>query len=227
MVTYVALTLIRSLGVDTHSISMATMASFAALIDVWSIKEEQNQNILMKTTRMERFSTCYYCYRLRRWRQTTFPVFPRLASPSSDLLLTLSQPRGGGHTISNISRTLWATDLKLSDNLNELIFKTKIDFSTASTHPWLPQQRPKLAHVYENTLGSFHAKVHQNWTCFCYFHEDCHKCSLLRKFGLDIPFHGVLVTVFVSHSFSCFNDLEVSRDTFHFPWKRTFSFFSL
>ena len=44
--------------------------------------------------------------------------------------------------------------------------------------------------------------------CFCYFHEECPKCSLLWKFGLDIPLDGVLVTVFVSYSFSCLNDLK-------------------
>ena len=57
-------------------------------------------------------------------------------------------PTGGGgahcppppprYTSSNMSRLPWATDLKLSDNLNEIIFKTKIYFSTASVHPWLP-----------------------------------------------------------------------------------------
>ena len=53
--------------------------------------------------------------------------------------------RGGAHcapppryTSSNISGTPWATDLKLSDNLNELNWKIKIYFSTASAHPWLP-----------------------------------------------------------------------------------------
>ena len=44
---------------------------------------------------------------------------------------------------------------------------------------------------------------------FCYFHEEWPKCSLLWKFGFDIPLDGVLVTVFVSHSFSCFNDLKL------------------
>ena len=52
--------------------------------------------------------------------------------------------RGGAHcappryTSSNISGTPWAMDLKLSDNLNELNWKIKIYFSTASAHPWLP-----------------------------------------------------------------------------------------
>ena len=36
---------------------------------------------------------------------------------------------------------------------------------------------------------------------------------------MDIPHHGVLVTIFVSHSFSCFNDLK--RDnTFSMTPKR-------
>ena len=56
----------------------------------------------------------------------------------------LSQPGGGAHcappryTSSNISGAPWATDLKLSDNLNELNWKIKIYLSTASAHPWLP-----------------------------------------------------------------------------------------
>ena len=37
------------------------------------------------------------------------------------------------------------------------------------------------------------------------------KCSLLWKFGLDIPLDGVLVTVFVSQSFSCFNHLNLGN----------------
>ena len=48
---------------------------------------------------------------------------------------TLCPPR---YTSSNILGTPWATDLKLSDNLNELNWKIKIYFSTASAHPWLP-----------------------------------------------------------------------------------------
>ena len=46
---------------------------------------------------------------------------------------------------------------------------------------------------------------------FCYSHEEWPNCSLLWKFGLNIPQDGVLVTVFVSHSFSCFNDLKMGN----------------
>ena len=53
------------------------------------------------------------------------------------------------HTSSNISRTPGATDFILSDNLNKLICKTKTCCSTTSTNQWLPQQRPKLMHVFE------------------------------------------------------------------------------
>ena len=58
-------------------------------------------------------------------------------------------------------------------------------------------------------FGSFHAKAHQNSTVFCYCHKECPKYSLFWKFGLDILLDGVLVTIFVSHSFSCFNDLKL------------------
>ena len=46
---------------------------------------------------------------------------------------------------------------------------------------------------------------------FCYSHEEWPNCSLLWNFGLNIPQDGVLVTVFVSHSFSCFNDLKMGN----------------
>ena len=60
-------------------------------------------------------------------------------------------------------------------------------------------------------FGSFHAKGHQNSTFFCYFYEECLKCNLWWSFGLDILFDGVLVTIFVLHSFSCFNDLKLDN----------------
>ena len=31
------------------------------------------------------------------------------------------------------------------------------------------------------------------------------------EFGLDSPLDGVLVTIFVSHSFLCFNDLQLGN----------------
>ena len=46
---------------------------------------------------------------------------------------------------------------------------------------------------------------------YCYVHEECSKCSLWWRFGPDISFDGVLVTIFVSHSFSCFNDLKLDN----------------
>ena len=77
--------------------------------------------------------------------------------------LTLSQPRGGHivpppppprYTFSNISRTPLATDLKLSDVLNEQIFQTKNYFSTASAHPWLTLKHPKLMNVFEKHISA-------------------------------------------------------------------------
>ena len=43
------------------------------------------------------------------------------------------------------------------------------------------------------------------------FHKEHTKCSLLWTLGLDIPLDSVLVTIFVSHSFSCFIDLKLGN----------------
>ena len=44
---------------------------------------------------------------------------------------------------------------------------------------------------------------------FCYFH----KWNPLWEFGLGLPLNGVLVTIFVMHSFFCFNDLKRNTTT--------------
>ena len=98
---------------------------------------------------------------------------------------------GGGHCApryasSNISRPPWATDLKPSDNLNELISKTKKNIF----QPPLPtcdyhSNAQSRCMFWKTPFGSFHAKAHQNSTFFCYFHEECPKCSLLWKFRFD------------------------------------------
>ena len=46
---------------------------------------------------------------------------------------------------------------------------------------------------------------------FSNLHEEYPKWSLLWKFGLDIPLHGVMMTNFVSHYLSCFNDLKLNN----------------
>ena len=66
-------------------------------------------------------------------------------------------------------------------------------------------------------FGSFHENASQNSKVICSCHEGCPQCSLLWKVGLDIPLHGVLVTIFVSHSFSCLNDLKLGIP---YPWQR-------
>ena len=71
-------------------------------------------------------------------------------------------------------------------------------------------------------FGSFHAKAHQNSTFFCHVHEECPKCNLLWKFGLDILLDGVLVTIFILHSFSCFNDLKLGSTITMAPRMVTF-----
>ena len=59
-------------------------------------------------------------------------------------------------------------------------------------------------------FGSFHAKAYQNSMFFAIPMKNG-QTGLLWKFGLNIPQDGVLVTVFVSHSFSCFNDLKMGN----------------
>ena len=41
--------------------------------------------------------------------------------------------------------------------------------------------------------------------------KKCPKCSPLWKFRLDIPLDGILVTIFVLHSFLCFHDLKLGN----------------
>ena len=56
----------------------------------------------------------------------------------------------------------------------------------------------------------FTQKQPRIWS-FCYFHEGCSKWSLLLKFGFGISLDGWLVTVFISHSFLCFNNLKLDN----------------
>ena len=61
-------------------------------------------------------------------------------------------------------------------------------------------------------LKTFYAEPPTSSKLFANFHEEYPNCSLLWKFGLDIPLDGVMVTIFVSHSFSCFHDLKLDND---------------
>ena len=73
---------------------------------------------------------------------------------------------------------------------------------------------PNVDACFETTyFNSFHAKSPQNSKGFCYIYEGCPKWNLLWRFGLNIRLDGVLVTVFVSHSFSCFIDLKMNTTT--------------
>ena len=73
---------------------------------------------------------------------------------------------------------------------------------------------PKVDGCFRTTyFNSFHAKSPQNSKVFCciyYWYEGWTKWNPLWRFGLNIPLDGVLVTVFVSHSFSCFIDLKMN-----------------
>ena len=123
------------------------------------------------------------------------------------------------YTSSNISRTPWAKDLKLSENLNELIFKTKFCFY---------RRRPPLVTIatfnvdacfWKSKFWQFSCKSSPELDVFLLFLEECPKRSLLWKFGLDIPLDGVLTTIFVSGSFSFFNDLNMAiLSPWHQEW---------
>ena len=73
---------------------------------------------------------------------------------------------------------------------------------------------PKVDGCFRTTyFSSFHAKSPQNSKVFCYIYEGCPKWNLLWRFGLNIPLDGVLVTVFILHSFSYFIDLKMNTTT--------------
>ena len=69
--------------------------------------------------------------------------------------------------------------------------------------------KPKVDICFWTTFfGSFHTKVSKNLKFFCSFQEGYPGWNLFCKFGLVLPLYGPLVTVFVSCSFSWFNDFE-------------------
>ena len=46
-----------------------------------------------------------------------------------------------------------------------------------------------------------------------------------RELGIPLAIDGVLVTIFVSHSFSCFNDLNPLLSPWHQEWRHSIWFF--
>ena len=114
---------------------------------------------------------------------------------------------GGGGTLCPPLSWIGLTDLKLSHNLNELVCE-QIYLSTASARPWLPQQRPKLTHVFERHISAVFMQKLTALHFWCCFHEECPKCNPLWNFRLDSPLDGNLVTIFVSNSLQCFNNLK-------------------
>ena len=62
------------------------------------------------------------------------------------------------------------------------------------------------------------------------FTRDCQGCYVKRtrkKYVLQQIYAGFSDGVFFKRSSNSFEGIKVSRDTFHFPWTRKFSFFSL
>ena len=83
-----------------------------------------------------------------------------------------------------------------------------------SPHTLCSIATPKVDGCFRTTyFSSFHAKSPQNSKVFWYIYEGCPKWNLLWRFGLNIPLEGILVTVFVSHSFSYFIDLKMNTTT--------------
>ena len=108
--------------------------------------------------------------------------------------LTQSQPGGGGgaqcaprcaprYTFSNISRTPWATDLKLSDNLNELILQTKSLFFNCF--------RPALVTIAKSKVDACFWKTH-----FGSFHEKL-TGTRTRRFFLLFPWRVTLIIMYI------------------------------
>ena len=86
--------------------------------------------------------------------------------------------------------------------LSELIFKTKKKFQFNIRQPLVTIATSRVDACLEQHISAvFVQKASQNSKFFWYFHEECSKWSMLRKFRLDIPLDGILVTIFVSHSF--------------------------
>ena len=118
------------------------------------------------------------CILLRRliWRGSWLSSKPRTFRVHFNPIPT----RGGGHivpppppryTSSNISGTPWATDLKLSDNLNELNWKTKIIFQppppTLGYHSNVQSWRMFL----KSAFRQFSCQSLPELDVFCYSHD--------------------------------------------------------
>ena len=126
-------------------------------------------------------------------------------------LLTLSQPGGGGGggtlcppgTLPQISEERLALGL-------ETFWQFKwTNFQLPPPTLGYNSNVKSLRMFLKNTFRQFSCKSSSELDLFfCYFHEEYPKRSLSWTFGLDIPLDGVLVNIFVSHSFSCFNDLN-------------------
>ena len=143
------------------------------------------------------------------------------------------------YTSSNISRTPWATDLKLSDNLNELTFEAKTIFQpppptlryhsnvqslcmflNSTVSAVFMQSSPDLVTIamskvdtcfWKTHFGSFHAKAYLNSTFFLLFPWRVSQMESVVEIWVVIPLEGGMVTIFVSHSFSYFNDLNLDN----------------
>ena len=76
--------------------------------------------------------------------------------------------------------------------------------------------------ILNSTFQQLSCKSSAELEVFCYFHDECRKCSHLSKFGFDIPLVCVLVTIFVSHPFSCFTDLKLDNTITLAPWMVSF-----
>ena len=98
------------------------------------------------------------------------------------------------YTSLDISRTRWATDFKLSDSLNELIFNAKNIFQRPSPTPGYHSKVKSWRMWLKNTFGQFSCESLQDLDV-CMTSVQNEVCCW--NFGLDIAFDGVLVTVFL------------------------------
>ena len=157
-----------------------------------------------------------------QWEHTLSGFEGFLHVPRPDLgkrCLTLFRAGGGGtlcpqvnflkylkNALSYRVETFWLFEWTNFQNMHLVFNCLRPPLVTIAT--------PNLDACFRTTyFNSFHAKSPQNSNVFCYIYEEYPKWNLLWRFGLNIRLYGVLVTVFVSHSFSSFIDLKKNTTT--------------
>ena len=98
-----------------------------------------------------------------------------------------TSPAPSTYTSSNTWRTPLAKDLKLSNHLNEQIFKTRYIFNRLRS-PLLSSNVQIWGMILKNTFRQFSSKSSPELDLFLFFHDDCLKCSPLWNLDLILLF---------------------------------------